>query len=109
MITKINLKDRTIKSYAIRKFTPRECFRLMGVREGYIDKLQTMAEKAREMFPARRLRAEGDAPAVSVSQQYKAAGNSIVVDVLAAIYGQLWYPKAHTGEHFSCTNQNKQR
>lgn len=63
MITKINLKDRTIKSYAIRKFTPRECFRLMGVREGYIDKLQTTAEKAREMFPARRLQAKGDAPA----------------------------------------------
>lgn len=99
MITKINLKDRTIKSYAIRKFTPRECFRLMGVREGYIDKLQATAEKAREMFPARRLQAKGDAPAVSVSQQYKAAGNSIVVDVLAAIYGQLWYPKAHTVEH----------
>lgn len=35
---------------------------------------------------------EGDF-AVSVSQQYKMAGNSIVVDVLAAIYEQLWYPK----------------
>ncbi len=30
---------------------------------------------------------------VSPSQQYKQAGNSIVVDVLAAIYEQLWYPK----------------
>lgn len=31
--------------------------------------------------------------AVSASQQYKQAGNSIVVDVLAHIYEQLFYPK----------------
>ena len=33
MITKLNFTDRTIKSYAIRKLTPKECFRLMGVRD----------------------------------------------------------------------------
>ena len=27
MITKLNFTDRTIKSYAIRKLTPKECFR----------------------------------------------------------------------------------
>ena len=33
MITKLNFTDHTIKSYAIRKLTPKECFRLMGVRD----------------------------------------------------------------------------
>lgn len=33
MITKLNFTDHTIKSYAIRKLTPPECFRLMGVRQ----------------------------------------------------------------------------
>ena len=33
MITKLNFTVRTIKSYAIRKLTPKECFRLMGVRD----------------------------------------------------------------------------
>ena len=78
MITKFNFKDKTIKSYAIRKLTPRECFRLMGVRDGVIDTMQQPAE-------------DGDM-AVSASQQYKQAGNSIVVDVLKSIYSQLWYP-----------------
>lgn len=32
MITKFDFKSHTIKSYAIRKLTPLECFRLMGVR-----------------------------------------------------------------------------
>ncbi len=36
--------------------------------------------------------------AISASQQYKQAGNSIVVDVLVAIYEQLWYPKQPDGE-----------
>ena len=78
MITKFNFKDKTIKSYAIRKLTPRECFRLMGVRDGVIDTMQQPAE--------------GGDMAVSASQQYKQAGNSIVVDVLKSIYSQLWYP-----------------
>lgn len=48
--------------YRIRKLTPRECFRLMGVDDADIDKIQ--------------------AAGISNSQQYKMAGNSIVVDVL---------------------------
>ena len=39
MITKLNFTDRTIKSYAIRKLTPKECFRLMGVRDNVIGTL----------------------------------------------------------------------
>ena len=55
--------------YRIRKLTERECFRLMGVCEEYIDLIK--------------------AAGISRSQQYKMAGNSIVVDVLVAIFRQL--------------------
>ena len=54
----------------IRKLTPRECFRLMGMRDDDIDKIQ--------------------AAGISNTQQYKMAGNSIVVNVLEAIFGELF-------------------
>lgn len=57
----------------IRRLTPRECFRLMGVSETDIDKMQS----------------EG----ISNSQQYKMAGNSIVVDVLYYIFKNLFIEK----------------
>ena len=57
-------------NYRIRKLTPRECFRLMGVCESDIDKIQQSG--------------------VSQSQQYKMAGNSIVVDVLYHIFRKLF-------------------
>ena len=56
-------------NYRIRKLTPRECFRLMGLRDDEIDKIQQTG--------------------ISNSQQYKMAGNSIVVDVLEVIFEQL--------------------
>ena len=58
------------KNYRIRKLTPRECFRLMGVSETDIDKIQSAG--------------------ISNSQQYKMAGNSIVVDVLYFIFKNLF-------------------
>lgn len=93
MITKLNYTDKTIKSYAIRKLTPRECFRLMGVREGVIDTMQSTTAKARERVSDWDGKGKDESMAISASQQYKQAGNSIVVDVLAAIYEQLWYPR----------------
>lgn len=57
-------------NYRIRKLTPRECFRLMGVSETDIDKIQ--------------------AAGISNSQQYKMAGNSIVVDVLEHLLKNLF-------------------
>ena len=54
------------KKFRIRKLTPRECFRLMGVDDANIDKIQ--------------------AAGISNSGQYKLAGNSIVVDVLYHIF-----------------------
>ena len=102
MITKLNFTDRTIKSYAIRKLTPKECFRLMGVRDNVIAVMQmTVASVMQRMksvlgkcFPTvlfDRIKNKEDM-AISASQQYKQAGNSIVVDVLAHIYEQLFYP-----------------
>lgn len=58
------------KRYRIRKLTPRECFRLMDVRESDIDKIQ--------------------AAGISESQQYKMAGNSIVVSCMEGIFRNLF-------------------
>lgn len=54
--------------YSIRKLTPRECGRLMGVADEDIKKMEKVN---------------------SNSQLYKQFGNSIVVDVLCAIFNQL--------------------
>lgn len=93
MITKFNFKDKTIKSYAIRKLTPFECFRLMGVRDNVIQTMQSTNAEAAERVAGYKRKGKAEDMAVSASQQYKQAGNSIVVDVLIAIYQQLWYPK----------------
>lgn len=98
MITKFNFKDKTIKSYAIRKLTPFECFRLMGVRDNVIQTMQSTNAQAAERVPGYKSKGKSEDMAVSASQQYKQAGNSIVVDVLAAIYQQLWYPKPRKAE-----------
>ena len=60
MITKLNFTDHTIKSYAIRKLTPKECFRLMGVRDNVIGMMQTppfthMFDVLRRVYSARGL------------------------------------------------------
>lgn len=52
----------------IRKLTPKECFRLMGVRDEDYDKI-----------------AENQ----SDSSLYHLAGDSIVVDVLMSIFGEM--------------------
>lgn len=62
--------NETGKKYRIRKLTERECFRLMGVDDKDIDTIQ--------------------ASGVSRSQQYKMAGNSIVVDVLYHIFRKMF-------------------
>ena len=65
-----NALRRIESDYRIRKLTPRECFRLMGVSDADINKIQ--------------------AAWISKSKQYKMAGNSIVVNCLAAIFRQLF-------------------
>jgi DNA (cytosine-5)-methyltransferase 1 len=57
-----------VQNYRIRKLTPRECWRLMGVKDEQYDKLHD----------------------ISNTQLYKMAGNSIVVDVLMGIFKNLF-------------------
>lgn len=56
------------KRYRIRKLTPRECFRLMGVRDKDIDKIMSTDESGKRF--------------ISDSKCYQLAGNSIVVDTM---------------------------
>lgn len=61
--------------FAIRRLTPRECFRLMGVADADIDRIQQAG--------------------ISDTQQYKMAGNSIVVDVLCHIFRKMFIDKGN--------------
>lgn len=60
----------TLDGFRIRKLTPRECWRLMGFSDEDFDKAK--------------------AAGISDTQLYKQAGNSIVVDVLMAIFRSLY-------------------
>lgn len=104
MITKLNFTDRTIKSYAIRKLTPKECFRLMGVRDNVIGTMQSSNAQAAERLPDWKGKGKPEDMAISASQQYKQAGNSICIDVLVYLYQNLFYPappKPRPGEQLS--------
>lgn len=57
----------------IRKYTPSECFRLMGVRQDDIDNI--IKETS-----------------LSDSNLYQLAGNSIVTNCMTAIFDELLYP-----------------
>ena len=61
------------KHYRIRKLTPTECLRLMGVSDEDIAKMK--------------------AAGISDSQLYKLAGNSIVVNVLVEIFRRVDFGK----------------
>lgn len=61
----------SVSSSRIRKFTPKECWRLMGFDDVDV---------------------ENAAKTCSNSQLYKQAGNSIVVNVLMAIFKELFIP-----------------
>lgn len=102
MITKLNIKDQSIKSYAIRKLTPKECFRLMGIDDDTIRVMQSTLGEAKERVKEWTSKCKDpNVTAISVSQQYKMAGNSIVVNVLRDIYENLWYPKPHQASNVS--------
>lgn len=63
------------RQMAVRKFSTREYFRLMGLRDDDIDKIQDAG--------------------ISDSQQYKMAGNSIVVDVLYHIFRKMFIERGN--------------
>lgn len=68
--TEPKIIQRDMKTYKIRKMTPKECFRLMGVSDADIEKMQSVG--------------------ISDSQLYKMAGNSIVVDVMEGIFTRMF-------------------
>lgn len=70
-------------SIQIRKYTPRDCFRLMGVHESDIDRL--LATK------------QDGTPIICKSKLYALAGNSIVTNCLTSMFEELFYP---SGEHY---------
>ena len=89
------------KVYRIRKLTPKECLRLMGVSDTDILKMQMYPYHELVKSPSyskkeilagmteeekRRLMQKG----ISDSQLYKMAGNSIVVPVLEGIFTQMF-------------------
>ena len=61
-------EPKVMENVRIRKLTPRECWRLMGFTDEDFDKAQKVN---------------------SDTQLYKQAGNSIVVDVLEAIFKEM--------------------
>lgn len=66
-LTTVQKDNYVIEAKKIRRLTPRECWRLMGVRDEQFDKLHDISD----------------------TQLYKMAGNSIVVDVLMKIFKNL--------------------
>lgn len=89
------------KKFRIRKLTPRECFRLMGVDDADIDKIQaypyhsliehpaySKAERETGMTDKEKRALMKDS--ISNSAQYKLAGNSIVVDVLFHLFRKMF-------------------
>ena len=66
-----NQSDRKagLPEYRIRKLTPKECWRLMGISDNDFEKAQEVN---------------------SNTQLYKQAGNAIVVDVLEAIFANMF-------------------
>ena len=74
-------------SIQIRKYTPRDCFRLMGVHEADIDKLLSK-EKSGQLI-------------ICKSKLYALAGNSIVTNCLTAMFEELIFP---SGNHYHDKN-----
>lgn len=71
--------SKTSEKFRVRKLTPKECWRLMGFEDKDF-------ENARNRMNENLYNGNDR----SSSQLYKQAGNSIVVDVLSAIIGELY-------------------
>ncbi len=88
------------KIYRIRKLTPKECLRLMAVSDSDIDLIQhypyVLNENGEWVLPQGVDEKMAKKMAISESQQYKMAGNSIVVQVLEGIFTQLFRADSDT-------------
>ena len=90
-----------LDNYRIRKLTPKECYRLMGFSDEDFENAKYYSliesEKLFKTFPKRKFkinstheeRFKNRIERMSDSQLYKQAGNSIVSNVLAAIFKTL--------------------
>lgn len=65
-------EENKMDEYRIRKMTPRECFRLMGVNDENIDKMCS------------------EEVGLTNNQLYKLAGNSIVVNSIEAVFNSMF-------------------
>lgn len=87
-------KQERKKIYRIRKFTARECYRLMGCLDSDIDLIQHYPYapdgKGGWVLPPKMTEQEAKKLKISESQQYRMAGNSIVVQVLEGIFTQMF-------------------
>lgn len=72
------LVDKDGKCYRIRKLTPRECFRLMDVKDEDIDKIQQAG--------------------IAKTNLYKLAGNSIVVSCMYHIFRKMLIDKENENQ-----------
>lgn len=72
------LVDNEGRRYRIRKLTPRECFRLMDVKDGDIDKMIGAG--------------------IAKTNLYKLAGNSIVVSCMYHIFRKLFVEKGNENQ-----------
>jgi len=80
------LDDITPVRLRIRKLTPRECGRLMDVRDSDIDKMMVRRKIMRKRMDAEEL-------VLSKSALYKLFGNSVVVNCMDLMFERLFYPK----------------
>lgn len=72
----------------VRRLTERESFRLMGVRDADIDKIQAASYDVTTKSGRKKTKS------ICSTMQYAIAGNSIVVDVLDQIFEQMFYPSS---------------
>lgn len=92
-----NKNDMSDNELQVRKLTPLECWRLMGfLDKDFLSAKTGSEEKAQEMIEAysthegKKMMDEAERISkMSNSQLYKQAGNSIVKDVLCAIFEQM--------------------
>ena len=109
MIAQIDKTTKRARYYDVRRLTPREVYRLMGVDDDDIDQLLTTRLRGEWqdgdellLFGADEwndlLASETEVPVIPMSEHYKLAGNSIVVNVLAAIFRQIFRPAVMNGD-----------
>lgn len=96
--TKADLLDYFKRRIRIRKMVPKEAFRLQGLEDSEIEKIQaypftTLAERKQALAKADKTkRANIKKQSICKTAQFKLAGNSIDVKVLVEIFRTMFIP-----------------